>query len=66
MGKLYIKKDETHFPTDLHKELGRKADDVIDKLFNELLEGGVDIVEAKYIIDFSTMNTCLNKLINLK
>ncbi len=66
MSKLYTEKDGTHFPTELHKTLGSKADIVIEKLFNELLESGVDIIEAKYIIDYSAMNVTLNKLINLK
>lgn len=66
MGKLYIEKDGSLIPTKLHKELGWKADGVIEKLFNELLESGLDVVEAKYIIDYSTMDASLNKLLNLK
>jgi len=66
MDKLYGKREDgSHFPTTLHKELGRKADEIIEKLFNELLKD-VDIVEAKYIIDYSVMDAVLDKLLDLK
>lgn len=66
MGKLYVEREETFIPTELHKKLGAKADKVITELFNELIDEGLDAVEAKYVIDYSTMNASLNTLLNLK
>ena len=67
MEKLYIKlEDGSHAPTQLHRVLGRKVDEVIKKLFDELInENEVDIVEAKYIIDSSVTSEVLDRLINL-
>jgi hypothetical protein len=66
MEKLYTKtKTGNHRPTQLHKDLGVKVGKVIDNLFTELIDEGLDIIEAKYVIDSCTSDITLNNLLAL-